>query len=338
MKNKKIVFTDIWKVEIDFDEISKSNINENEILVKNHYSLISAGTELACLSGKESSWFKFPTTPGYCAVGEVIVVGQKVTDFSIGDMVFYYGAHKTYNTVNVKDALCVKLINGMDIKYAPFARIATIAMTSLRISSIELGDYVAVAGLGMVGNIAAQLAQLQGGKVIGFDLDIEHLKKAKECGVTFTGLFDKSTLETQVNTITSGNGIQTLIDATGISSTILDCLPIVSKNGEVILLGTPRDQYICDVTDTLRHIHLADRAIKFKGAHEWMYPVKQNKFLKHSFERNTIICLELIRDGKLKLDPFLTHIIKPDNAAEAYEGLKEKKNEYIGVLIDWTKE
>lgn len=338
MKNMKIVFSDISKVDVVVDEITEHDLKVNEILVKNHYSLISAGTELACLAGKESSWFKFPETPGYCSAGEIVACGDDTGEFKKGDLVFFYGSHSAYCKVNVKDELCVKLIAGLDIRYAPFARVATIAMTAIRTSCIELGDYVAVTGMGVVGNMAAQLAGLQGGKVIGIDLDEQRLKQAEACGVPYTVNSGKADAVEEVKKITGLAGINTYIDATGISAVGVGMLPAVARGGEVVFLGTPRDEFITNATDILRAVHLADSALKFKGAHEWIYPVKQDKFVKHSFERNTSICFELIRDGKLKIDPLLSHVIRPEEAAKAYEGLKSKKNEYFGVLINWTEE
>ena len=60
-------------------------------------------------------------------------------------------------------AICLKVPEALPLEWAPFTRMAIIAMTSLRISDIELGDWVGVLGLGTVGNFAAQLAGLQGG-------------------------------------------------------------------------------------------------------------------------------------------------------------------------------
>ena len=80
-------------------------------------------------------------------------------------MVHYWGGHKQYSLVDRARpmAICLKVPEGLPLEWAPFTRMAIIAMTSLRISNIELGDWVGVLGLGTVGNFAAQLAGLQGG-------------------------------------------------------------------------------------------------------------------------------------------------------------------------------
>ena len=58
--------------------------------------------------------------------------------------------------------------------------------------------------------------------------------------------------------------------------------------------------------------------------------------MPHSTERNSRIIMELIRDGKLKIEPFYTHRVKPENAQEVYDGLRNLKDTFIGVIFDWT--
>ena len=335
LNNKKVVFSKEMTIELWTEEFDENKLCGSEVVIKNHYSFISSGTELACLYGKEASWFKFPEVPGYCSAGEIIAKGADVSGFSIGDMVFYYGGHRLYNVIDLNEEICIRLIDGLKPEYAPFARIATIAITSLRQSDIELGDYVIVAGLGAVGNMAAQLAQLQGAKVIGFDLDKKRLLKAKECGIDCVHKFDNEGIVPIIEEVTSGHMADSFIDATGRTATTLDFLPAIKKGGEAILLGTPRDSYMADATKILRAVHLIDSNIKFKSALEWNYPVKHSEFIKHSFESNTHVVFELIRDNKLKIAPFITHFIKPEQAEEAYNGLINNPNEYLGVMFDW---
>src|SRR5258708_39793520 len=74
MKNKSVVFTNAGQLEIQQSDFELTPQNPHEVVVRTHFSLISAGTELACLSGSEN-WFKFPSTPGYTSVGEVVAAG-----------------------------------------------------------------------------------------------------------------------------------------------------------------------------------------------------------------------------------------------------------------------
>ncbi|MBC7317513.1 MAG: alcohol dehydrogenase, partial [Chloroflexi bacterium] len=115
---------------------------------------------------------------------------------------------------------------------------------------------------------------------------------------------------------------------------------LAGKLGEVILLGTPRASHVADMTPLLRHVHLwGEGCITFKGAHEWRYPVKRDPTgqVKHSIERNVDILLELIAAGKLRVEELITHVLSPEEAPTAYAGLRERKDEYLGVVFDWDK-
>jgi threonine dehydrogenase-like Zn-dependent dehydrogenase len=87
MNNRKIVFESPWQVDAIEEDFIKQNLNEQEVLVRKIYSLISPGTELAMLSGKES-WAYLPTTPSYASVSEIVERGEGVNQFNLGDIVF----------------------------------------------------------------------------------------------------------------------------------------------------------------------------------------------------------------------------------------------------------
>ena len=338
MKNTRIIFSAPNRIEVQSAVEALAPLGAHDLLIQTHYSLISAGTELACLSGVEA-WFPFPGSPGYASVGEVVDVGGQVTDFALGDMVYSMGKHAQYQRLDTADprALCVKAPADMDLAQAVFTRMVCVAFTALRVSTIELGDYVGVTGLGLVGNFAAQLAGLQGGRVIGLDLSGRRVELARECGVAQALVLNPATVMEDVAAITRGAGVTSLIEASGNPRALPPALPLVGRYGEVILLGTPRGAYESDLTEILRHVHLDGLGnVTFKGAHEWRYPVPPDPFVKHSIARNAELALELIRSGKLQVAPLHSHTLPPEQAQQAYNGLKHQKDDYIGVVFDWT--
>jgi threonine dehydrogenase-like Zn-dependent dehydrogenase len=335
MDNKKIVFTAPWKVEVQEEKLETPALGAGEVLLKKIYSLISPGTEMACLSGSEQ-WFQFPDIPGYAAVSKIVEVGERVSGFAPGDIVFHYGNHSAYQIATV-EGVFLKVPDGLDLRWVPFTRMATVAITSVRVSGIELGDDVSVTGLGLIGNMASQLAQLQGARVIGMDLAEERLRIAKACGLAIALDSGKGSIKERIMEITGGVGTSTHIDATGVPKVAVDSLPRISPLGELILLGSPRGEYTANVTDILNYCHLFDRGcITFKGAHEWRYSVEPNPFAKHSLVRNSRIVFGLLEKKKLVVEPLISHILQPEQAPEAYEGLKNNKDAYNGVLFDWS--
>ena len=237
-KNTSIVFTGPERIELMAIDSDLLPLGDHEILAQTRYSLISAGTELACLSGIES-WFSFPGTPGYASVSEVIAVGREVSAAAPGDIVFSMGGHCQYQRIDAANprALCVKVPAGMDLSQAVFARMICVSFTALRISTIEVGDYVAVIGLGLVGNFAAQLAGLQGGRVIGLDHNEKRVELARECGVAHAMALNAETVAADIAAITAGSDVTTLIEATGNPRALPMALPLVGRYGEIIMLG-----------------------------------------------------------------------------------------------------
>lgn len=337
-KNKTVWVTDKWVIRFEEHEYDLQITDPHEVIVKNNFTHISAGSELACLSGLES-WFQFPAAPGYTGIGEVVEKGKNVDKVDVGDLVYTYSTHSQYYKLNTLDrwhGVCVKLPDGINQEYASFTHMAGIAMTALRNSQIELGDYVLVTGQGVIGNLVTQLAQLQGATVIVSDINDTRLETAKACGVSNTINPTKENLKEIIERITHQKGVSTFIDASGSAQVINECADLVSCNGEIILLGTPRAPYETNLTKFLGYFHYIPFNHQLKGALEFAYPTHKDDFNKHSIERNAEIIMQLILKDKLKIQPFYSHKLSPINARKAYEGLRDKSDEFIGVVLDWT--
>jgi 2-desacetyl-2-hydroxyethyl bacteriochlorophyllide A dehydrogenase len=335
LQNKKIVFDKAWDVSLHTEELDDGNIPEDSVLLKKIYSIISTGTELACLSGNEG-WFKMPAVPGYACAGEVLKCGNKVEGIKAGDRILCYGNHSLYDIVPVK-GIFMPVPPGLDLKWVPFVRMATIAATAVRTSAIEWGDYVAVCGQGLVGNMAMQLANLQGAQVIAVDIADSRLEAAKKCGAALIINSAKQDAAGEIKKFTKGKGVSTLIDATGVPELDVKNVEWVAQNGEMIFLGSPRGVYETNVTPFLNRVHLAPFNVTLKGAHEWKFPITKNPFVKHSLERNSELVFDLIMQKKIILDPLLSEVASPRDCSAVYANLRDKKDQYMGILFDWSK-
>ncbi len=336
---KKIFCSDIWKLDFVSEKFNEEIENPNEVIIKSHFTHLSAGTEMACISGLES-FFQIPDTPGYTSVGEIVAKGEAVAEFKVGDLVYTYGPHKQYFKIDVTDrwhGICVKLPKGINPEHAAFTHMAGIAMTALRTSSIELGDWVLITGLGTIGNMAAQLAQLQGANVIATDIDDKRIELAIKSGIKHAINSSKTDVENYIQQECNGNLVSTYIDATGVAAVINKSLNLVELYGEVILLGSPRAPFETNITETFQKFHLLPHSLTMKGALEFTYPTHKTEFSKHSLTRNAEIIMELIKDGKLVIDHVYSHKLHPAMAQQAYEGLRDQKDEYIGVVFDWKE-
>ena len=274
-----------------------------------------------------------PCVPGYGSVGRLLE-GDKA-----GQRVFTYGKHAKYAPVKV---VTVPLPEDVDPVKAVFARMAAVSMTSLRRADAVLGDWVAVFGLGLVGNFAAQLFTLAGCEVIGIDPSARRREEAAACGIEHT-LVPGDDLKEQVAALTGGRMCHTVVEAAGVPAVAMVAGKLAAQRGELILLGSPRGSLETDVVPLLQQTHIYTGGITIKGAHEWQFPYEQGPanhnhgHWRFSMEGNVRTLLRLIAKGKLKVDPLLTHVAAPADCQEVYDGLRDKKDDYLGVVFDWTK-
>ena len=333
---QKIVIVEKEKAELQTDTIDETEIPSGHYLLKTLYSLVSAGTETACYKGKEA-WFPLPGTPGYACAGEVIAKADDVDCVAVGDLVYCRGKHAGLQLMSI-DSPPAKLPAGMDVRYAPFTRMAAISATSLRVSDIELGDDVLVIGLGAVGNFAAQLATLQGGNVLGMDLSAMRLKLAADCGVAHTlRTIPGEDMTEQIKAVFDGRMPATVIDATGIPRVIEQGINYAKTGGQMILLGSPRGEYTGNITNILQHVHQFRYRVNLLCSHDLAFPRTDTPYVKHSGQRNERICLQLIADGRLRTDKLLTQVLAPEKADETYQATLHGDENYFGVVFDWTK-
>lgn len=317
---KQIVFVEPNKVELR----DSGEPDGGGSLVRTEVTLVSPGTELAILSGGES-WAPLPFVPGYAAVGR---------DTRTGERFFTHGRHEE---VTASDVVYVPVPDAISSAHAVFARIASVSITAIRVGSIELGDWVAVFGMGIVGNLAAQLARLSGARVIAVDTNAARLGVAEQCGIDHTVQADGHEIE-RIAEITAGRMCSSVIEATGITAVVETAIRGAGRNGELILLGTPRATHNARFVDFLRTIHIADTSVTVKGAHEWCYPVSRSpgQREKHSILGNTETILDLIARRELIIDPLISHEVPPAEAPTVYAGIRNDPESYLGVVIDWS--
>jgi threonine dehydrogenase-like Zn-dependent dehydrogenase len=307
----------------------------SDVLIETEYSIVSAGTELACRAGIEG-WAPLPFCPGYGSVGRVIAHGSAVKNLALGQRVLTYGKHAKHA---LADRVVVPVPEGLDPVKAVFARMAGVSVAASRVSEAEIGDFVAVIGLGLVGIFSAQLFGLSGCEVIAIDPSPRRREQARACGIPHV-LAGGPDVKREVAAITGGRMCAAVIDATGLSSVALEVAPqLAGVQAEIILLGSPRASHVADVTPFLSGVHLAFGAAQVKGALEWRFPVLAHPegLYKHSVESNIRQLLRLIHQGKLVVDPLLTHLVSPNDCDSVYSGLATQKEVYTGAVFDWSR-
>jgi polar amino acid transport system substrate-binding protein len=261
--------------QMTIEELPLPQISKGMVLVQNHYSIISAGTEGSTVSTARKSLIgKAKERPqqvkqvidvlktqgpiqtyravmkkldaysplGYSSAGVVMEVGEGVTGIAPGDKVACAGAGYANHAevVAVPVNLCVKLSPNANLKDAAYNTLGAIALQGVRQADLRLGESCAVIGLGLLGQLTALQLKASGVKVIGIDIDTAKVEMAKTNGAVDLGLSRSAPgIDKQIGDFTSGLGVDATIITAATDS--LDPInfsgAITRKKGKVVVVG-----------------------------------------------------------------------------------------------------
>lgn len=348
MEGQGVIFTAPEKAELEKITINPDELQQGEALVQGEYSLVSAGTEGSFFTnlmaevpdtyyeqGRKRPTSIYPARTGYGHLGSVIAIGSGVKDLKPGTRVLTFSRHASIVRANVA-RFFLPIPEGADGLRAVFTRMAGVSITALRASSFSAGERVVIIGLGLVGNLCAQIFQLAGAQVFAIDSVAHRVDLAQRCGISNAHQLSGREAIEAVRNWSEGQGARITIEAVGKSDLVSLSVETTASYGEVILLGSPRAPYTTDITSVFSRIHL--RGIKLIGALEWTFPRYPVERTQHSIRQNYETLLNWILSEKLIVDPLRTHVLPPQRCQEAYSGLIHEKNSYLGVIFDWTNQ
>ncbi len=332
MKSTRVVFPAVNEVALEQVEIDDANLAPHDVVVRTHRTLISPGTELARLRGAlifdtdEPPSFPMPIV-GYANIGTVLATGPE-TGVKPGDRVYTMGNHATVARVDTRHMLCVPVPEGLADEDAVFARLATVSMTTLVTTFARPGDEVAVIGLGLVGNMAAQVFQASGYRVNAFDLSPTRREIATRAGI--------HAVQDGNDTARFSQRHRLIIEATGSAKALANCIDMAAPGGEIVMIGAPWGGDANSVPSSQITRLLFYRFLRLRSGSEWEIPRQPMPLGPGSNFENSVTALDWLDRGLLNPQPLITHRITPDQAPDAYAGLRDRPNDYLGVVIDWT--
>ena len=328
---RSIVFSGVGHVTAE-ETRQRFDVGPRDVLIETHYSCISAGTELAKLSGLQT--IDFPAPIGNRAVGRVLEVGSELNGVRQGNLVYSHLHHMSHS---LGSHLVCRLPDELDTPAAATLGLALVAMTGVQTAGAELGDTAVVVGAGLVGQFAAQLLERSGVCTILVDLKPGRLAVAHACGVTHTVDASADDSVAAVMELTGGEGADVVLECTGEPAVVESVPGHARRGGTVVLVGSPRGPYRGDLTVFLQRFHLwRDHGdLTLKGAHEWKVPLYSDGHGKHSMERNCRILARLALEGTLQLDPLVSRVYDPRTPSEAYRDLRQNGERILGAVFDW---
>ncbi|MDR1688777.1 MAG: zinc-binding alcohol dehydrogenase [Clostridiales bacterium] len=305
----------------------------DEIQMKVVRTLISPGTERAFILNMDNAHNEFPFVPGYCCAGYVNETGAGVTEFKKGDKIAAFALDIGHREVgNVVQKKVVKLPDDFPMDHAAFVALGQVSLQAVRKCAIEIGEGVAVMGLGIIGLLALRFASINGAlPLIGIDRDNERLERAKKYGADFVLNNREGDFSEKLHEITGGKGPAVVIEGTGFPAAINQALEMIARMGRLSLLGSTRG--VSEV-NFYRDVH--KKGVSVLGAHAEIIPQSGMSYPRHwTFKDDAECFIRLIQSGKLDVEPMIDWRINPSQIEEAYERLLSWDKGLLGIIINW---
>lgn len=352
-------------------------LGNGQVLVRNHYSVISAGTEGKTVSDARKGYIakaksrkkevqlvidmiktegflktydlvmnklEAPAALGYSSAGEIIAVGSGISDLRVGDRVACGGSGAVHaDVVAVSRNLCVKVPETIDLKYAAFSTIAAIAIQGIRQADLRFGENCTVIGLGIIGQITIQVLKAAGIKAIGIDLNPLQVQRAEKAGINLAMLRNQDGLIQNVIDFTGGNGTDAVIITAATSSTdpVELAGELCRKRGKVIIVGAVPTGF------SRTHYYRKELDLRMSssygpGRYDNVYEEKGIDYpigyVRFTENRNMQTFIELLDSKSIDMDTLISHVFPLLNAPEAYDMIMEQKEPICGIVIQYEKE
>ena len=323
-----------------------------EVLIRNHYSVVSSGTELSTIEsanisvgeklqddtyinkglelikkeGLAAVWNAvfpkniLPIKLGYSSAGEVVEVGESVSNFHVGDLVVSNGSHSEYVIVN--ENLCSRIPEEISTKEAAYTVLGSIALHGLRLSETSLGSKVVVIGLGVIGQLVCRLAEAQGSEVVGIEPDDKRRTQENHY---------KSVEEIELNNVDS----VIITAATGSNEPIEVATKIARNKAKIVVVGDiplniSRNEFY------YKELELVVSKSYGPGRYDKQYEILGNdypiEYVRWTENRNFEAFLKLLSLKQISLNDLVTEEVDFIESPYVYEKF-ESENKPLSLLL-----
>jgi predicted dehydrogenase/threonine dehydrogenase-like Zn-dependent dehydrogenase len=278
-----------------------------------------------------------PIPLGYCNVGEVIAVGDDVTDVSVGNRVASNGAHATH--VRVQANLCMRVPENVSDETAAFTVVASIGLQGVRLAAPTLGEAFVVTGAGLIGLLTVQLLRAHGCRVLAIDFDAGKLAIAAQYGAQTCNPAAGEDPVAAGLAFSRGRGVDGVIitASTASSDPVTQAARMCRKRGRIVLVGVTGLE--------LNRTDFYDKELSFQvscsygpGRYDPDYEERGHDyplgFVRWTERRNFEAVLDMMANGVLRTDALVTERIPFEEAQRAYSALTTD-NSGLGLILEY---
>lgn len=338
-------------------DYSDRDILENEVLIQVYYASPKHGTEIHDFRGIspfideefDTEWNLFMPRKteqkgiifgefqlGNMIVGKIIKKGTEVVDYEVGEVVATYGPIQETLITKAVDNYKLRKLNSLNqwknaVCYDP----AQFAMGATREANIRTGDYVAIFGLGAIGQIAIQIAKNAGASIIiGIDPIEKRRNLAEEFGATHTFDPTKEDIGFKIKEATNKMGVDSVIELSGVDSALQAALRGLAYGGTISYAAFAHPFKNLDFG---REAHFNNAKIVFARASSEPNP----DYPRWNRKRIEETCWEELMNGYLDCEKIIDPIVPFVESARAYEQFVDKEPHLsikLGVDFELEKE
>ena len=326
MQTSAVVFTSPGQVELRTIEMPEPQ--EGEVQVRTLHSCISSGTEGWGLKN-QFTWqaTPYPCVPGYQRTGEITRLGSGVKEWRVGDHVMAtlgkwtgavnssWGAHAA--VINTPASDLYRLPKGATELDASATVVAQVGYNAAYRASLKAGDWVVVFGDGIIGQFAAQAARSRGCRVILVGHRAERIALAAQHSAD-SAVADGDDLVGRIRAITGTTHVTAVLDTVQGEAVQKKYLDLLEHGcGQIVYCGFSPPSTWANMA------WLQQRELTTHFISGWA---------RHRMEAT----LRLMAEGKMRLAPLVTHRVPFTQAVQMYRMILEKKEPFLGIVIDWN--
>jgi predicted dehydrogenase/threonine dehydrogenase-like Zn-dependent dehydrogenase len=357
-------------------EVPFPALNKGTIMVRNYFSVISAGTEGKTVTDARKGYIakaksrkkevkmvidmikkngllptyklvmnklEAPSSLGYSSAGEVIAIAEGVDNFRVGDLVACAGSGAFHaDVVAVPKNLAVKVPIDVDIKQAAFSTIASIAIQGIRQADLRFGENCLIIGMGIIGQITYKILEASGMYPLGIDVSEAQIIQSKNAGID--NVFNRyhEGLEEIILNHTKGYGSDSVIITAGTSS--LDPVEFAGqmarKKAKIVVVGAVPTGF-SRLNYYKKELDLRMSSSYGPGRSDINYEDKGIDYpigyVRWTENRNMISYIDLLASKKLDISNLISHIFPLIDAPKAYDMILSKSEPFAGVVIQYEE-
>jgi predicted dehydrogenase/threonine dehydrogenase-like Zn-dependent dehydrogenase len=278
---------------------------------------------------------------GYSAAGYVVCAGLGVDDLVPGDAVACAGAGYANHAemIAVPRNLVSRVPPGGDLQLAATTTLGAIALQGVRRGRPQLGESACVLGLGMIGQLSAQILKANGCTVVTHDPAADRVTRSLETGAR-AGSADAGELRRLVRDLTQDRGVDlTVVCAAATSSAVVMLAAELTRaKGRLVIVGDvglqlDRAALYRKELDVL--ISTSYGPGRYDPSYEEGgidYPYNH---VRWTANRNMQAYLELLANGVLHVGPLIDRVVPIEQAPELYDELRRARPGPVGVVLQY---